>query len=155
MPRPRGGDWLIDEVKDLRETGVDVLVSLLMQEEIDEVKLTEEANYCQEQGIIYHSYPIIDHNVPPFNASTFTFLEQLATYLSQGQHVAVHCFQGLGRSVLVAACLLVLNGFTAEQACYQLSVARGYSVPETDEQRAWVVAFAQRQRSLNKDQEEQ
>jgi hypothetical protein len=29
MARPRGGDWLIDEIKALRASGVDILVSLL------------------------------------------------------------------------------------------------------------------------------
>ncbi len=29
MPRPRGNDWLADEVKRLKETGVNTIVSLL------------------------------------------------------------------------------------------------------------------------------
>ena len=29
MPRPRGGDWLEDEIRGLKRFGVDILVSLL------------------------------------------------------------------------------------------------------------------------------
>jgi hypothetical protein len=43
----------------------------------------------------------------------------------------------------MAASLLVLTGFSPDQAFDRLSEARGYPVPETEEQRAWVVAFSQ------------
>ncbi len=42
MARPRGGDWLLDEVKALREAGVDVLASFLTPEEVIELDLREE-----------------------------------------------------------------------------------------------------------------
>lgn len=142
MARPRGGDWLADEVKALREAGVDVLVSLLTPAEESEFDLTLEATCCQAEKIIYLSLPIIDYSVPPFSANTFAFIEQMYIHLSAGKHIALHCRQGLGRAVLMAACLLVLAGFSPEQAFEQLSKARGYPVPETEEQRAWVVAFA-------------
>ena len=144
MARPRGGDWLLDEVKSLREASVDVLVSLLTPEEVRELDLGEEAECCSHQEIIYLAFPIRDRSVPPFSASTFTFLEQLNTYLSEGKHVAVHCRQGLGRATLIAASLMVLAGHSPDQAFNLLSKARGYPVPETEEQRAWVVAFFQR-----------
>ncbi len=44
MPRPRGGDWLIDEVASLRELGVDVVISLLEAHEIEELEIREEEN---------------------------------------------------------------------------------------------------------------
>src|SRR5947209_5425815 len=143
MARPRGGDWLLDEIKAMRESDVDVLVSLLTSTEVSEFDLAEEAVSCHTQGITYFSFPIPDRSVPPFSARTFTFLEQLRTYLSEGKHVAVHCRQGLGRAALIAASVLVLSGLAPEEAFNLLSKARGYPVPETEEQLAWVVAFAQ------------
>ena len=144
MARPRGGDWLPDEVKSLREAGVDVLVSLLTPEEVGELDLGEEAEYCSHQGIVFIALPIQDRSVPPFSESTFNFLEQLSKHLSEGKHVALHCRQGLGRAALMAASLMILSGYSPEQAFDFLSKARGYSVPETEEQRTWVVAFFQR-----------
>ena len=41
LPRPRGGDWLADEIRSLRACGVDVLVSLLTGEEVGELDLAE------------------------------------------------------------------------------------------------------------------
>jgi len=48
----------------------------------------------------------------------------------------------------MAASVLVLTGFSPDQAFERLSVVRGYPVPETEEQRAWVVAFSRSQRSF-------
>lgn len=143
MARPRGGDWLLDEARAIRATGVDVVVSCLTPEEETELELAKEATYCAQQEIMYLSFPITDLGVPAFSTTTFSFLEQLHSYLSQQKHIALHCRQGLGRSVLMAACLLVLSDFSAEQAFDLLSRARGYSVPETAEQRAWVTRFSQ------------
>ncbi|HET8911665.1 MAG TPA: hypothetical protein VFN23_09400, partial [Ktedonobacteraceae bacterium] len=111
MARPRGDDWLEDEIKSLRQSGVDILVSLLTSEEERELHLVEEAASCRAQGIAFFSLPIIDHSVPPFSADTFAFLERLSAPLAEGKHVALHCRQGLGRSVMMAACLLVLAGY--------------------------------------------
>ncbi len=144
MARPRGGDWLLDEIKALHESGVDVLVSLLTSNEVSEFDLTEEAMCCNSLGIAYFSLPILDRSVPPFSGQTFAFLEQLQAYLSEGKHVALHCRQGLGRAALMGASVLTLSGHTPEQAFDLLSKARGYSVPETEEQQAWVEAFFQR-----------
>ena len=143
MARPRGGDWLIDEIKALRESDVNVLVSLLTPAEVSEFDLAEEAPFCRAQEIIYISFPIPDRGVPPFSAQTFTFLEQLRAYLSEGKHIALHCRQGLGRAPLIAASILVFNDIAPELAFDLLSKTRGYPVPETEEQLGWVVAFSQ------------
>ncbi|GHO61440.1 hypothetical protein KSC_003320 [Ktedonobacter sp. SOSP1-52] len=147
MARPRGGDWLFDEVKALRASGVDILVSLLTSAEVRELDLAEEAAFCQQQAITYLSLAIIDRSVPPFSEPTFVFLKQLRASLSEGKHLTFHCRHGLGRAVLMAASVLVLTGMAPEQAFDLLGRARGYAVPETEEQRAWVIAFSQSQRS--------
>lgn len=147
MPRPRGGDWLADDIKQFYYAGVDVLASLLTSDEVDELDLAREAACCNTQGIVYLSYPIVDRSVPAFSAQTFKLLEQLKAYLTADKHVAVHCRMGLGRSALIAASVLVLSGFSPEQACQMLSDVRGYSVPETSEQRLWLDHLSERYRA--------
>lgn len=147
MPHPRGGDWLADDIKWLAYASVDILASLLTPDEVSEVELAQEEACCHAQNIIYLSYPIIDRSVPAFSTETFKLLEQLKGYLDAGKHVAVHCFMGLGRSALIAASVLVLSDFSPEQACRTLSDARGYSVPETREQRAWLEELSERYRA--------
>lgn len=46
--RPRGGDWLIDELRALKDDdGVRILVSMLSPEEEIELDLTAEAECCE------------------------------------------------------------------------------------------------------------
>ena len=51
VPRPRGGDWLEEEVRSWREAGLDVMVSLLTYDENTELELCQEELLCRAQGI--------------------------------------------------------------------------------------------------------
>lgn len=42
VARPRGGDWLCDELQAFSREGIDVLVSMLTQEEAEELGLKGE-----------------------------------------------------------------------------------------------------------------
>jgi hypothetical protein len=64
MPRPRGGDWLQDEIRSLRSQAVDVLVSLLTPIEVEELDLADEAAACRTFGIHFLSFPILDRPIP-------------------------------------------------------------------------------------------
>lgn len=142
LPRPRGGDWLEDEVCSWRELGIDVVVSLLTHEEIADLELAQEAELCQAQDIHFLSFPISDRSIPPSRWATLELVRKLAKALAEGKNVAIHCRQGIGRSALIAACLLVLAGVEPEPAFACVSSARGEVVPETVEQQEWVRAFA-------------
>ncbi len=54
MTRPRGGDWLTDELDDLAMAGVSVMVSLLSDAEAAELDLIHEADAAQAAGIEFH-----------------------------------------------------------------------------------------------------
>ena len=142
LPRPRGGDWLEDEIRDWRSAGVGVIVSLLTSDEITDLDLVQEARLCRENGIQYLSFPITDRSVPTSGGATLEFAKTLEGFLAAGKTVAVHCRQGIGRSALIAACVLILAGITPEVVFQRLSAARGCPVPETAEQRQWVIEFA-------------
>ncbi len=149
MAHPRGGDWLDDEITALWADGVDVLASLLTADEIRELNLGKEAELCQAHNILYLTLPISDLGVPPFDPATLAFLERLNGLLLEGKHVAIHCRMGVGRSGLIASSLLVLNGYAPQQAFVLLSSTRGYKVPETEGQGAWVVALHQQIQAQN------
>ena len=50
----------------------------------------------------------------------------------------IHCRQGIGRSSLLAAA--VLEASSLDEAWRRIAEARGRSVPDTPEQRAWLQA---------------
>lgn len=142
VPRPRGGDWLEDEIGSIRHAGVDVLVSMLEPLEADELGLTAEAAYCKSAGILFHSFPIPDRETPQSTEEFAKFIAELRSELHAGRSVAVHCRASIGRSSLLLASLLCAEGFTAEDAFKRLSKARGLHVPDTPQQVLWVEWFA-------------
>ncbi|MFN8517096.1 MAG: tyrosine protein phosphatase, partial [Chloroflexia bacterium] len=138
MARPRGGDWLEDEISALRRVGVACLVSLLTPDEAEALELTEEATLCRACGLRFLSLPIQDRDVPEAPRLLSALLVKLGAEFDAGRHVVIHCRQGIGRASLVAASLLVGRGYTLDQAFTCVAQARGRDVPDTDEQRAWV-----------------
>ena len=143
MPRPRGGDWLEDEIRSLTLSDVDAVVSLLEPEEITELDIAEEKSLCEAHGISYLSFPIKDRNIPPSKRGALDFARMLANLLHDGRSVVIHCRQGVGRSALIAACVLVLRGVPVDKAFEKIEDARGCSVPDTEEQHRWVFRFAE------------
>jgi hypothetical protein len=64
LPRPRGGDWLEEEVRSWAEAGIEVVVSLLTKEEISDLDLSQESVICKSQGIECSTLAIPDRGVP-------------------------------------------------------------------------------------------
>jgi protein-tyrosine phosphatase len=142
MPRPRGGDWLEDEVRSWRSAGVDVVLSLLTGEEVADLDLAEEARLCQAHGMDFLSFPIVDRSVPSSMKGVKDLVTALAHRLAEGRSIAIHCRQGIGRAALIAICVLVAAGLDPNAATERVSAARGCMVPETTEQRRWIAEFA-------------
>lgn len=141
VPRPRGGDWLEDEVRSWRDSGLDEVVSLLTPSETMEFALDQEEKRCKTYGIRFRSFPIPDRGIPA-SVDAFThFIQDIEKALSAGKKVGLHCRQGIGRSSLVAAVLLVSAGEAPGAAWEAISQARGCAVPDTIEQREWVKGF--------------
>lgn len=142
VPRPRGGDWLAEEVQSWRASGLDVVTSLLTPDEIAEFDLQEEQARSNEEGLEFHAFPIPDRGVPRSRADLARLISGLEKALESGKNVAVHCRQGIGRSSLVIASLLVSAGEEPEEAFRRIEEARGRPVPETIQQREWVSQMA-------------
>lgn len=141
-PRPRGNDWLEDEVRGWKRAGVDVIASLLTAEENADLGLTQEEKFCQAHGLQFFSFPIIDRSIPASRQAALEFVIKLEALLVEGKNVALHCRQGIGRAALIAICALIAAGMEAEIAIQHVSTARGLPVPETMEQRKWAMDFA-------------
>jgi len=142
MPRPRGGDWLEDEVRSLREEGVDVLVSLLEAHEIEGFELEREPEVSKAAGIEFLSHPIPDHGIPASFEEASALVRDLERRLGEGRGVAIHCFAGVGRSATIAAAVLLAHGVPLDETLDLLGQARGFPVPETPEQLEWLERFA-------------
>lgn len=140
--RPRGGDWLEDEITAWRRAGIDTVVSLLTPEEQQSLDLDREGSAVKREGMEFISFPIPDRQVPGSPTELAAILEKIDRELSLDRNVVVHCRQGIGRTGLMGACLLITKGMNPEKAMKSLTAARGIPIPETDEQRRWIDHFA-------------
>ena len=140
--RPRGGDWLEDEIEGWRKQGIDVVVSLLTPSENEELGLKDEGSFSKAKGVRFVSFPIEDRGIPSSSAKAQELVGQLGSEIQKGKSLAIHCRQGIGRSSLLSAALLTFMGEDLDQALQSIGKARGLEVPETVEQRRWLDQFA-------------
>lgn len=145
MSRPRGGDWLVDEIRSLASSKVDTLVRLLTSTEMEELDLSLQARYCRDCGIELIDFPIPDRSTPNLE-STLLLTRDLANRIRASKTIVAHCRQGIGRAGMVTAATLMILGSDVKNAITQVSLARGIDVPETKEQKQWLVRFEQAMR---------
>jgi protein-tyrosine phosphatase len=103
MARPRGNDWLVDDLRALKRSGVDVIVSALTADEAEELGLASEADACAQVALLFISFPIEDRSLPAHTSQFDVFVNQVLEHLRGGTSVVVHCRAGIGRSSLIAA----------------------------------------------------
>lgn len=139
--RPRGGDWLEDEVLRWKQSGLNVVLSLLVPDEDVHFQLEREGEICKAHAVQFFSYPIADRGVPQSPDATAALVQELERELESGKSVGIHCRQSIGRSALIAACVMIAAGKDPDEAFEVISAARGLPVPETNEQREWVRAY--------------
>src|SRR5580700_5558725 len=93
--RPRGGDWLDEEMRAWRRAGIQ-----------------------------FFSFPIVDRSIPTPSSDVHGFLTQIDAKLSQGNNAVIHCRQGVGRAGLMATALLIEQGFSPTEAIRRVSATR-------------------------------
>ena len=140
--RPRGAEWLDNETRAWRQAGIDVVVSLLEPDEAADLELTGEPTSSTATGLAYHAFPIPDRSVPRSHEAVAEVVNQIVDALRSGKTVAVHCRQGIGRSAMMVAAVLIAAGLDAETAVDAIRQSRGLDVPETKAQRQWISDFS-------------
>lgn len=138
MARPRGNDWLDDEMSRLVKFGVKAVVSLLEKEEELELGLSDEKVLCNKHGIDFIHFPIKDRSVPKDEVIFRQLVNELKRSLEKGAKIVIHCRMGIGRTSLLTASLLILLGHEKEGIFKQISEVRTLKVPDTLEQEQWV-----------------
>jgi protein-tyrosine phosphatase len=121
---------------DFTETGEKGLKSYqtLLQEEAAALGVTAE----------YRRWPIKDFSIPTIMEMR-EILAALEATLAAGHGVYMHCYAGLGRTGVVAGCLLAQRGLAGEAALAELAQLQqdtpfeGASTPVTSEQRQMVL----------------
>lgn len=138
MARPRGNDWLEDEIKKLHLLEVKVVVSLLEKQEEKELEIELEKDICVKYGIEFISFPVPDRGVPNSDSDFVALVDQIEEQLDTEKKVVVHCRMGIGRTSVLVAGLLIRKGVSSENVFTIISEGRQLEVPDTENQINWI-----------------
>ncbi|MDQ1708151.1 MAG: hypothetical protein QOJ88_1362 [Pyrinomonadaceae bacterium] len=142
LAKPHGNEELESDIEGWRAAGVDVVVSLLTDTDNAYLGLTSERELCRHHELEFVSFPIQDFGVPASFVDATLLVMELKQLLLSGKTIGFHCHGCIGRAPLIASCVLMATGVSADEAYRLISEARGYPIPEAQEQAAWGREFA-------------
>ncbi len=140
MARPVPGEWVAEEFAGIAMFGIRRVVSLLEVEEAEELGLGDEGLLCKQNGMEFLQYPIADRGLPGSVSDFARLTRMLHVTIGSGLNSVIHCRVGIGRTGIVAAGVLLNEGFGPVEAFEIIGRARGLAVPDTEEQREWLIA---------------
>jgi protein-tyrosine phosphatase len=144
MARPRGNDWLDDEIKWLKIRKIDCLVSLLEQSEQWELGLQNEEEICKKWGIEFINFPIKDVNTPKNEEEFIKLAIKLSNQINENKRVVIHCRMGIGRASILAAAIMINLGLEGSEVFEIISIYRKLKVPDTEEQKDWILSIEEK-----------
>lgn len=119
--------------------GAHALVTLMETHEFALVKVPDLSEMASRKMKRWYHLPIVDVDVPDerFERLWAESAREIKALLHQGKKVVLHCRGGLGRTGLVAACLLREFHFAPDQAIQLVRATRPGSI-ETRQQESYV-----------------
>ncbi|XP_052552626.1 cyclin-dependent kinase inhibitor 3 isoform X3 [Tympanuchus pallidicinctus] len=120
------------DIDELKSCGTQDVFVLCTKGELLKYRVPNLIDAYQERGICVHHYPIPDGDAPDVTTCC-TILEELRSCLESNRKTIIHCYGGLGRSCLIAACLLLQlsDVVTPQQAIDSLRELRGSRAIQT------------------------
>ncbi|XP_026921542.1 cyclin-dependent kinase inhibitor 3 isoform X4 [Acinonyx jubatus] len=128
--------------EELKSYGIQDIFVFCTRGELSKYRVPNLLDLYHQYGIITHHHPIPDGGTPNI-ASCCEIMEELAICLKNNRKTLIHCYGGLGRSCLVAACLLLYLSDTVspEQAIDSLRDLRGSGAIQTIKQYNYLHEF--------------
>ena len=137
---------LAADLADLERSGVRRLVLLIQDDELEQFGSREIVERGREHGVEVIRRPIRDRGVPESVAEMDEIVERIDETRGRAGDVAVACLGGIGRAGTVAACSLVAQGMTADEAIQRVRAARHPEAVESDDQQRFVAAYERHRR---------
>ena len=138
MAQPASTGSVASAISEIAALGFHQVVSLLEPAEANALGLAQEAELVTGQSMEFISYAIPDMGLPKSSDDFARLAQNLYTRIESGTNTLIHCRGGIGRSGLLAAAVLLLDGKDVQAAFSLVSRMRGRRVPETAQQGAWL-----------------
>lgn len=119
------GDCLIEGLQSIRSWGAAVVVTLLEEAEIVSLGVRDLGKNVVAMDMVWVHLPIRNMSLPDHGDEKWrVVMPCLCNLLRLGQHVVIHCKEGVGRAGVVAARLLIELGLSATTAITMVRRAR-------------------------------
>lgn len=147
MPKPNSDDSLEEDIINFANQKATILVSLLTKEENFELGLQNERQLCEKYAIDFISFPIIDRSVPTERQTiqirelAKNLIEKMNGILDKNEKIIIHCRGGIGRAGMLCSAILIEQGIKPQEAIEKISNTRGLTIPDTEEQKAWIMKY--------------
>ncbi|XP_012519243.1 PREDICTED: cyclin-dependent kinase inhibitor 3 isoform X1 [Propithecus coquereli] len=130
------------DTEELKSYGIQDIFVFCTRGELSKYRVPNLLDFYQQYGITTHHHPIPDGGTPDI-ASCCEIVEELAICLKNNRKTLIHCYGGLGRSCLVAACLLLYlsDMVSPQQAIDSLRDLRGSGAIQTIKQYNYLHEF--------------
>lgn len=137
-------NWNRDLAQDLqfiRDWGATTVVTLIEDHEFQMLSVQTLERDVRALGMDWLHLPILDVSIPDHRFEGAWVLEgpKLHKRLDCGERILIHCRGGLGRTGLVAACILVERGCDPQDAIRRIRAVRPHAI-ETSAQERYVLA---------------
>lgn len=115
-PLPKVKEDSLGVIQTMQENQIQTVVLLLPKLEFVERTQCDLIEFYKEIGLQVEHFPIYDENIPEKEALD-NLLKLFQEKLSEGENIYMHCLSGIGRTGLVAACLVgKIFGLNGEEA---------------------------------------
>ncbi|XP_010080900.1 PREDICTED: cyclin-dependent kinase inhibitor 3, partial [Pterocles gutturalis] len=123
------------DIEELKNYGTQDIFVLCTRRELFKYRVPNLIDTYQQHGICVYHYPIPVGGTPDI-ANCCRILEELRSCLESNRRTIIHCYSGLGRSCLIAACLLLQlsDALAPQQAIDSLRNLRGSGAIQTIKQ---------------------
>ena len=141
-PSTEGARWERDLHADLDVlvgNGIRTIACLVHTHELIEWGIADLPTAAAARGLELLHRPIRDVSVPALDDARSLVRELVAR---RDAPILIHCIGGLGRTGVIAGCLLRALDVAPDEALRRLVDARGRRCPETAEQRRFVTDFS-------------
>ena len=137
--RPRGYEWLENEIIAWRKAGITHVLSLLEKKESLNLGLRDEAFFSHEAKMRFTNFCIPDMQIPNDLNSFIDLALNLSHEIQSSEWIHIHCRAGIGRSGLMASTILFFLGYEPQEAIDSISKCRKLEIPDTEEQKLFVL----------------
>lgn len=137
VPGRKDKQWNRDldtDLNTLMEYGIDVIICLIEWSEMHKIGIIDYPLQAQNYGLVFYHMPIRDTGHPKLK-ELHILVSLIYDHLVKGNHVHIHCKEGLGRAGTIAACCLGYLGYNGNDAISSIRSLRPKAIQTPDQEK--------------------